>query len=742
MIAEHRHRFAAVVALAVGAFVTLTLLPVDLTGPIGGWLGPFLWRTFGLGAIGAPVLGLLLGLAGFERLPRLDMKRAAILTIGVAILVPYVIGVLARVTPTLFDPIVANQVWFARLTGWFPGLLATTALVSIGFAGGLLLGFIALTGVTLGTLAWHPLQRLERGTAPGPDPKWQPGPSLRPTPVVDDDEALAAEAPVTQADLFTGSRHRRKGRAAEQIELDDVVVAPPRPKDDALPPIELLDAPKTSNVDADQAELQRLGELLLATLRTFKVDGTLAGITSGPTVSQFEVVPASGVKAGRIVALADDLAITMRASSLRVAPIPGRGAVGVEIANPSPRMVTLRETLTSEAWRSSTAMLPIVLGRDLEGRVVVGDLARMPHLLVAGATGSGKSVAINTIITALIYRYTPRELRLLMIDPKMVELSMYNDLPHLRHQVVTDNHDAAAVLKWAVYEMNRRYELLHANGARQLAEFNRKVADGKPMKNPPSGRPTLTSVMMASPDAPPSTWTEDYVEGALPMIVLVVEELADLMMTVQGEVETPLAMLAQKARAIGIHLILATQRPSVNVLTGLIKANFPSRIAFRVASKVDSRTILDQNGAEALLGNGDMLFVPPGRSEPVRIQGAYISTEETERVMKWYADRRDDALAAAEPDILDLVRTQVEDAARGDGNFADDGRDTLFRQAAETCIQNQGGSTSLLQRRLGVGYGRAARIIDQLHDAGILGPPNGSKPRDVLIGLHQIDEYL
>ena len=740
MNAEHRGRFAAVVSLVAGAFVVLTLVPVGITGPIGQWLGTGLWTTLGAGAVGVPLLGILLGLAGFERLPRLDMKRAAILAIGATVLVPYLIGVVLHVNQAEFAQ---PWSWSARLTGWLPGLFAVSALNSIGSAGALLTGFVGLTAVTLGTLAWHPLQRLERGKEAVAEPKWQPGPSLRPTPVREDDAAERADEPVKQEDLFTGPRRGRKGRGTEQIDMDEVIAARPRAQDDALPPIELLDAPKSSNVDADQAELQRLGELLLTTLRTFKVDGTLAGVTSGPTVSQFEVVPAAGVKAGRIVALADDLAITMRASSLRVAPIPGRGAVGVEIANPSPRMVTLRETLASEAWRASTAMLPIVLGRDLEGRVVVGDLARMPHLLVAGATGSGKSVAINTIITALIYRYTPRELRLLMIDPKMVELSMYNDLPHLRHKVVTDNNDAAAVLKWAVYEMNRRYELLHANGARQLSEFNRKVADGKPMKNPPHARPTLASIMKESPDTPPYEWQEAYTDGELPMIVLIVEELADLMMTVQAEVETPLAMLAQKARAIGIHLILATQRPSVNVLTGLIKANFPSRIAFRVASKVDSRTILDQNGAEALLGNGDMLFVPPGRSEPMRIQGAYIATEETERVMAWYAARRDDAVAAAgEPDILELVRTQVEGAAVGDGGGSDEARDALFRQAAETCIQNQGGSTSLLQRRLGVGYGRAARIIDQLQDAGILGPPNGSKPRDVLIGLHQVDEYV
>jgi S-DNA-T family DNA segregation ATPase FtsK/SpoIIIE len=737
-MAEPGRRFGAVVALVIGAFLALALLPVNVTGPFGAVLGPGLWRMLGLGALGAPLLGILIGLAGFDRLPRLDMKRAAILVIGLALVIPYVIGVLGRVETSSFDLPTAQWPWPELLTGWLPGFFARSALDLIGVAGGLLAGFVALSAVTLGTLAWHPLQRLERGSEPEVAPKWRDAPSLRPHPA-EADAIKPATGAVSQEDLFTAPR---RGKRKEQLDIEDVIVAP-RPPDEALPPIDLLDAPRHTNVEADQAELQRLGDLLLATLRTFKVEGTLAGVTSGPTVSQFEVVPAAGVKAGRIVALADDLAITMRATSLRVAPIPGRGAVGVEIANPTPRIVTLRELLESDAWRGSTAMLPIVLGRDLAGQPVVGDLARMPHLLVAGATGSGKSVAINTIITALIYRYTQRELRLLMVDPKMVELSMYNELPHLRHQVVTDNNDAAAVLKWAVYEMNRRYELLHANGARQLSEFNRKVRDGKPMKNPPGARPTLASIMKEDPDAPPSEWTEEYTEGELPMIVLIVEELADLMMTVQGEVERPLAMLAQKARAIGIHLILATQRPSVNVLTGLIKANFPSRIAFRVASKVDSRTIIDQNGAEALLGNGDMLFLPPGRNEPVRLQGAFISTEETERLMAWYAARRDGAPPGSEePDILELVRTQVDEGGNGEGPGTDQDRDTLFRQAAELCIQNQGGSTSLLQRRLGVGYGRAARIIDQLHDAGILGPPNGSKPRDVLIALHQVDEYL
>jgi S-DNA-T family DNA segregation ATPase FtsK/SpoIIIE len=447
------------------------------------------------------------------------------------------------------------------------------------------------------------------------------------------------------------------------------------------------------------------------------------------------------VKVRQFANLSNDLALAMRAASIRiVAPIPGRGAVGVEVPNPISEMVGFRELIEARDFHAARAALPIALGKDLEGKPVVADLAKMPHLLIAGATGSGKSVCVNTIITSLIYRHTPRTLRFLMVDPKMVELSVYNTLPHLRHKVITDNRDAASVLKWAVMEMQERYELLAANMCRNIQEFNKRVQDGAPLK---------------LPKRPDVAFEETTYKGTiLPYIVVIIDEMADLMMTVQGEVETPIAMLAQKARAIGIHLILATQRPSVNVITGLIKANFPSRIAFRVASQVDSRTIIDGAGAEMLLGNGDMLFIPPGKSEPARLQGAYISSEDTEKLMKWYQGKRDakraalaaqglvlDEASEVEPDILEAVRQkEALETGQADGEGADVGdRDKLFREAAEVVVQNQQGSTSLLQRRLKVGYGRAARIIDQLHAAGVLGPPDGSKPRDVLVGLDELE---
>ncbi len=749
MTPEDRRRFGAITALVLGVFVALSLLPSPPTGALGRGLGGFLRHALGAGALGIPLLGFGVAAAGFNRLPLLDMKRVALLLAGLCLLVPYFIGVLGGVTPEALDPPPAQRTWPAFLTGLVPGFLAWSVSRVVDQVGAVLIGFLALSGLTLGTVAWHPLRRLEKGDEaadeaeePAPRPKArrrEPPPVAEPAPEPDEEAVLLPEG-LMGAEV--ASRPRPKGRGAQKGEAG----RPAGDTEEELPPLELLTPPAATDEAGDQAQLDRLGELLLEALRTFKVEGTIAGRTSGPVVTQFEVVPAPGVKVGRIIALSDDLAIKMRTPSVRVAAIPGRGAVGVEVPNPTARLVNIRSLLESPEWTRSRATLPVLLGRDLEGRPVIADLAKTPHLLIAGATGSGKSVAINTIITGLVYRYTAAELRFLMIDPKMVELSMYNALPHMRHRVVTDSRDAAKVLKYAVWEMGRRYELLHANGARNIADFNRKVHDGQPLRLPAPPAATLTSISAEAPDTPPPPPADEpYTEGILPYLVVVVDELADLMMTVQGEVETPLALLAQKARAIGIHLLLATQRPSVNVITGLIKANFPSRIAFRVASKVDSRTILDQNGAEALLGNGDMLFLPPGKSEPMRLQGAFIATEETERLTEWFEARaraRAEAPAPTEPDILELVRAQeAEEEGEGPGGAADGDRDPLFRRAAEVCIQHQGGSTSLLQRKLSIGYGRAARVIDQLHDAGILGPPNGSQPRDVLIGIGQLDEY-
>jgi S-DNA-T family DNA segregation ATPase FtsK/SpoIIIE len=669
----------------------------------------------------------------------------------------------------------------SRLAGLWGGFVAYYLEAALHW-GAWLAVVLAFSALTILTLAWNPIRvvvgvvppraaggelegaptessdgvdttargrRRKRGAGAAPDATTlEPTPEEMPAidPSLMREEPSEREPEPAARELFPIPRRGKRGKSAANLENDERIAAAIEATEEIaerhqeLPPIELLTPSPPRNVDAGRRELDEMGAKLKEALGTFRVEADITGRTTGPVVTQFEVEPAPGVKVRQIANLADDLALAMRAASIRiVAPIPGRGAVGVEVPNPSAEIVSFRELVESREYQGARAALPIALGKDLEGKPVVADLAKMPHLLIAGATGSGKSVCVNTIITSLAYRHTPRTLRFLMVDPKMVELSVYNVLPHLRHKVITDNRDAAAVLKWAVLEMQERYELLAANGCRNIQDFNRRVQAGEKLKRPKRADVAFEELA--------------YTGDVIPYIVVVIDELADLMMTVQGEVETPLAMLAQKARAIGLHLILATQRPSVNVITGLIKANFPSRIAFRVASQVDSRTIIDGVGAETLLGNGDMLFIPPGKSEPARLQGAYISSEDTEQLMRWYEGRAEERRAKAaaeglipeepleaEPDILEEVRQREAMEANGGQDATEPGeRDKLFREAAEVVIQHQLGSTSLLQRRLKIGYGRAARIIDQLHEAGVLGPPDGSKARDVLAGLEDLD---
>jgi S-DNA-T family DNA segregation ATPase FtsK/SpoIIIE len=479
-----------------------------------------------------------------------------------------------------------------------------------------------------------------------------------------------------------------------------------------IPPLDLLDPLPREEGGQSQDDLERLGDVLIDKLRSFHVEGEVVAIHSGPVLTQFEVKPAAGVKVNQIANLADDLALAMRAQRIRiVAPIPGKGAVGIEIPNPRPRTVTIREILETAEWTAPRGKLPLALGREIAGAPIVTDLARMPHLLIAGATGSGKSVCINALVTSLLFRYGPEAVRLIMIDPKMLELIAYNGIPHLLHPVVVEHKHAAKALKWTVAEMERRYRLLAANGVRSLDDFNARVRGGAELEG-----------------------LDEDERRPLPLVVVLIDELADLMLTVQNEIEEPLARLAQMARAVGIHLVLATQRPSVNVITGVIKANFPSRISFQVSSKIDSRTVLDMNGAEQLLGNGDMLFMPADRAEPIRIQGAYVSTAETVRVVDYLkaAGEKLDAARIAPPVDIIAEASELEMAAL-------DERDELFLAAARVVIEHDQGSTSLLQRRLKVGYSRAARILDQLERARIVGPPDGTKPRDVLITSEELD---
>jgi S-DNA-T family DNA segregation ATPase FtsK/SpoIIIE len=717
-----REELIGIGALVIGVFLGLTLFSTHVTGSWGRGLGLELWKFFGAGAVLLPVLGITWALAAFQRLGPLSALRAAALGASLVVLVPYGIGVATGVRVAALAAAYASWTTSQRLAGLFPGFLAGSVQGAIGTAGGVLVGLFALSALGIVTIGWHPLVGLrarEKGSG-----KEKPAPKGKRAPTLNDDTPFPP--PVSPS-----IKSRRSNAASAKPE--------PVPEGVLIPPLDLLNAPSLKEVDAGAAQIDRMGVKLIETLQTFRVEASMVDRTVGPVVTQYEVAPGPGVKVGRIAALADDLALAMRAQSLRiVAPIPGKAAVGIEIPNPTPRMVCIREILQSEEYRIANCSLPIALGRNLEGEPIVDDLAKMPHLLIAGATGSGKSVCINTIITSLIYRHGPDALRLLMIDPKMVELAIYADLPHVVPPVVTEYARAAKVFRWALQEMEQRYRLLHANHARNIADFNKKVEEKIPLRGP---RETLATQAGIQKELP---LDGAYTGGILPYIVLIVDELADLMLTVQREIETPLATLAQKARAVGIHLILATQRPSVNVITGLIKANFPCRIAFRVSAKVDSRTILDQNGAEALLGNGDMLLLPPRKSALVRIQGAFIATEETERLMKWYKARAAQSAAAEEAghrmaQQIDAMPTREDEARAQAEEPASSERDPLFRQAAEVCIQNQLGSTSLLQRRMSIGYGRAARIIDQLEQAGILGLANGSKPRDVLVGLEELD---
>ena len=727
--------------LAVFVAGTLLLQPVPdegscwaargIFGPIGSCLKQGLRGLVGLPAAWLfPLAAAVHALRLMGRLGSDSDRSWMIFLLGIAALLPIGIGLAVGAVPS--DDT-------TRVAGLWGTFLAYYFAQFFGSGGAWFVVALLLSALMAWTLRWNPVRAIigpspskAKPTAPTLAEKLAPRPEEMPA-VQEIDEPGGA-VPV--------AGERRRSRKQTSVDETQGEIFAAYGTEDELPPKDLITPAPQRSADEGSRELDEMGEKLMDALRTFRVDGRLVNRTTGPVVTQYEIEPSSGVKVRQFANLANDLALAMRAQSIRiVAPIPGRGAVGVEVPNPTAEVVGFRKLIESEEFKSARASLPIALGEDLEGHAVVADLARMPHLLIAGATGSGKSVCVNTIITSLIYRHTPETLRFLMVDPKMVELSVYNRLPHLRYKVITDNRDAASLLKWAVMEMHDRYHLLAANGARNIQEFNQRVRDGASL------------VLPKNPDVAFEDRT--YRAGIQPYIVIVIDELADLMMTVQGEVETPLAMLAQKARAIGIHIILATQRPSVNVITGLIKANFPSRIAFRVASQVDSRTIIDGIGAEALLGNGDMLFIPPGKSEPQRIQGAYISGDDTEKLMGWFEDRRAArraALAAKgvatdatdEADILQVVKDREALAAEPDEDDAVPAgkRDPEFRRAAEVCIQHQLGSTSLLQRRLGIGYGRAARIIDQLHAAGVLGPPNGSKPREILMGLDDLERIV
>lgn len=487
--------------------------------------------------------------------------------------------------------------------------------------------------------------------------------------------------------------------------------AEPKTEGYSYPPLSLLNKSKATDTAALSAELDHTAEHLVETLKSFGVETRIVDISRGPTVTRYELQPCAGVKISKITNLADDIALNLATAGVRIeAPIPNKAAVGIEVPNKASAVVGVRGILESPAFINAKSKLTVALGRDIGGNVVVTDIAKMPHGLIAGATGSGKSVCINSIIISLLYKATPDEVKLLMIDPKVVELGIYNGIPHLLVPVVTDPRKAAGALGWSVTEMERRYKMFADRGVRDLAGYNKFVEN--------LGDPEVQK---------------------MPHIVIIIDELADLMMTAPNEVEDSINRIAAKARAAGMHLIIATQRPSVDVVTGVIKANIPTRIAFAVSSQIDSRTILDSAGAEKLLGRGDMLFSPVGSTKPNRIQGCFVSDEEVEAVVDYI---KSDHTVDYDDDVMVEIERQAAIEKKQKTGLPEDGPegDPMLDEAIKVVVENGMASTSLLQRKLKLGYARAARIVDEMEQRGVVGPYEGSKPRKVLISKEQLLE--
>lgn len=468
-----------------------------------------------------------------------------------------------------------------------------------------------------------------------------------------------------------------------------------------VPPIELLEDVKNDS-KKDNSEVLRNKKIIEDTMENFGIESKIVAINKGPVITSYELEPAPGVRLSKIVSLSDNLSLALASSDIRIeAPIPGKSVVGIEVPNKNKAAVTVREIIESDEFKNLNSHLPLALGKDVSGKNIISTIDKMPHLLVAGATGSGKSVCINTIITSILYKSSPEDVKLVLIDPKVVELSIYNGIPHLLIPVVTNPKKAQYALNWAVDEMEKRYKAFAENSVRDINGYNKKM--------------------------------KEKGEKYFPRIVVIVDELADLMMVSGQEVEDYIARLAQMARAAGIHLIIATQRPSVDVLTGTIKANIPSRIAFSVSSSVDSRTILDMGGAEKLLGKGDMIFYPSFYSKPKRVQGAFISDEEVERVIDFVKLNNSHEMPKEKENLLDEIEKKTEEIKD---------KDPLFDEAVKYILTDEQASISFLQRKLKVGYSRAARIVDQMEEAGIIGPHEGSKPRTIIMSPEEIEEYL
>jgi DNA segregation ATPase FtsK/SpoIIIE, S-DNA-T family len=744
---ERRRQLIGVLLLFLGLLIAVSL-GTHVYFTRSGGLGPDVWTThlgvqnrqianwmFDLLGIAAWVIPTLLVMWGWNRARGTDPERLALRSVFLTAVAMTVIALVSLVAG-------GRGTSISGVVGAFIADLGTR---HIGKVGTFLAGVGILVAVTLLTTEFdievllRPFERaaaalgrlasslgaalaglLKGGGNTRPKAKKEKTPERAPQIRVHDQPVEAARAvpaadlrrPPPREDPAVAAARPAPKRAPAIMEASRAprAAAPrprpaPSPANFRLPPLSLLDdPPETARAQVSREELLARSKLLEEKLADFGVVAAVTQVHPGPIITRFEIEPARGVKVSQIAHLQDDLALAMKATAIRIiAPIPGRGAVGIEIPNEHPASVYLKDILASEPFQQLKSEIPLSLGKDTTGRVYCSDLAKMPHLLVAGATGSGKSICLNALLTGILFRSTPEQVRFLLIDPKRLELPRYSGIPHLIAPVVTDPKPAGMALQWLVGEMDRRYDILSALTVRDIYGFNERIASKEDLEAlPPDDRVRL------------------------PHIVVVVDEFADLMLRAPRDVEAPVQRLAQMARAVGIHLVFATQRPSVDVITGVIKANFASRIAFRVISMTDSRTVLDRNGAETLLGSGDMLFLPTGKPDPIRLHGAYISNEETARLVSYL--RRQGAPAY----LFDF------DDQKGMAQLAASKEDELYDKALEIVVGTQMGSTSLLQRRLSIGYARAGRLMDILELNGVVGAFKGSKCRDVLVG----PEYL
>ena len=661
-------------------------------GTIGYYVAYSLFSFLGLTAFFPVLLFLYLGIVAL--FPGSVMRRLPFVMVGITGLLIASSALLALAPQIVFPP------GFIPPGGYLGALVLGLIGPVLGQVGsilvlGLVLIFSLMAAVQFSpvrTFIWLFGRAKSIGESIGKSAVRQSTENMadRPQPVV------ARKEPVPEPDDTVPPRplvHEPVARevpAADESGADEFVLKPVTGGDFHLPPLSLLEKKESEQPPIDKEHFYQVSKSLVAKLQDFGVQGRVEGISPGPVVTTYEFAPAAGVKINKIVGLSDDIAMALKVDRVRVVgSIPGKAALGIEIPNPVRRTVFLRDILLGREYRKADSLLSLALGYDVVGRPVIADLARMPHLLIAGATGAGKSVAINAFIASILFKATPEDVRLLMIDPKRIELSVYEGIPHLLHPVVVEPKMASRALLWAVREMERRYRLLEEYRVKSFDSYN-KVAEEK-----------------------------------LPYVVIIVDELADLMMVASKDVETSIARLAQMARAAGMHIILATQRPSVDVLTGLIKANFPTRISFKVSSKVDSRTILDGSGAEHLLGMGDMLFLPPGAAKLQRIHGAYISEQETEKLIEYLKEQGG---AEYDESVMQVVEEEPDQ-----GDDAEKEYDAKYDEAVAVVTETGQASISMVQRRLRVGYNRAARMIEMMEKEGIVGPADGSRPREVLV---------